>query len=155
MTYFETGIHHAHSILRWAVIIAGIISIYRAYTGMTGKRNWDSGDNKAGMWFVLFCHLQLLIGLIMYFYYGHQNAFENMKESMKDAETRYWSIEHFFGMFIAVALIQVGRILSKKAATDLLKHRKALIWYSIGMILILVNIPWPWKTIGRSIFPGL
>jgi hypothetical protein len=74
---------------------------------------------------------------------------------MKNAETRYWGVEHLFGMVIAIALIQYGRIASKKAALDSTKHRKALIWFTIGLILILVNIPWPWKEIGRGLFPGM
>ena len=155
MDYVNTGLHHLHNVARWALLIAGIWAIYKAYTGVTGKRSWDASDNKAGMWFILFCHAQILVGLILYFYLGQQSIFSNMAEGMKDAETRYWGVEHLFGMIIAVALIQYGRIASKKATIDIVKHKKALIWYSIGLLLIIINIPWPWRAIGRSLFPGM
>lgn len=155
MDYLNIGLHHFHNVLRWAVLVGGVWAIYRAYTGVSGKRVWDAKDNKAGMWFVMFCHIQLLIGLILYFYLGQQAIFSNMAEGMKNAETRYWGVEHLFGMVIAIALIQYGRIASKKAALDSMKHRKALIWFTIGLLLILVNIPWPWKEIGRGLFPGM
>jgi hypothetical protein len=155
MEYINIGLHHLHNFLRWAVLISGFWAIYLAYTGVSQKRIWDTKDNKAGMWFILFCHLQLVIGLILYFYLGQQSIFSNMSEGMKNPEVRYWGVEHLFGMVIAIALIQYGRIASKKAEDNLLKHRKALIWFTTGMILILVNIPWPWKEIGRSLFPGM
>lgn len=155
METFNVILHYSHNILRWGVLFAGIWAIYMAFTGVSGKRTWESKDNKAGMWFVLFCHLQLLTGLILYFYLDKQALFSNMSEGMKDPETRYWGMEHLLGNIIAIALIQYGRIASKKAPVDLTKHRKALIWFSVGLIILLVNIPWPWKEIGRSLFPGM
>jgi len=150
-------INYLHNILRWALIIAGFWAIFLAFTGVSNKRAWEVKDNKSGMWFVLFCHIQLLIGLVLYFYKGFYSAFSNMGEAMKNPVSRYWSVEHLFGMVIAIALIQYGRIASKKASNDMAKHKKALIWFSIGMILILVNIPWPWKAegIARALFPGM
>jgi len=151
----NSALLHTHNILRWGVLLAGFWAIYLAYTGMSKKRAWESKDNKAGMWFVLFCHVQLVIGLILYFIMGKQSIFSNMAEGMKDSYLRYWGMEHFLGMVIAIAIVQFGRIASKKAGNDLLKHKKALIWYGIGMILIFVNIPWPWKAVARGLFPGM
>ena len=149
------ALHHIHNLLRWGVLIAGIWSIWLAYTGVSNKRNWEGKDNKAGMWFILFCHLQVLIGLVLYFYLGQNAIFSNMAEGMKNPETRFWGVEHIFGMIVAVALIQYGRIASKKAATDQLKHKKALIWFSVGLAIILLTIPWPWTEFGRALFPGM
>lgn len=155
MEYLNIGLHHLHNVLRWAILIFGFTAVYKAYTGMSGKRAWESSDQKTGMWFVLCCHLQLLIGLILYFYLGKQSVFTNMAENMKIAEVRYWGIEHFLMMLIAIVLVQIGRIASKKAATDVQKHKKALIWYGIGLLLMLINIPWPWSQISRGLLPGM
>jgi hypothetical protein len=53
-------------------------------------------------------------------------------------------------MIIAIVLIQVGRSLSKKATDAMAKHRKAVIFYSIGFLLILSRIPW-----NKAFFPGM
>ena len=156
MEQFNTILHYAHSILRWAVLLAGVWAIYLAITGVSRKRTWETKDNKAGMWFVLFCHLQLLIGLVLYFYLKQYSIFSNMGEGMKNPEMRYWGMEHFLGNIIAIAIIQYGRIASKKAVTELAKHRKALIWFSVGMAILLLNILWPWREfVGRSLFSGI
>jgi hypothetical protein len=156
MEYLNIGLHHLHNVLRWAVLITGAIAIIRAYKGVSAKTPFEAKDNKAGLWFVMSCHTQLLIGLILYFYLGQQGIFSNMAEGMKNPEARYWGVEHFLGMLIAIILVQVGRTLSKKGANDLQKHKRSLIWYSIGLLIILLNIPWPWReTIGRGLFPGM
>ncbi|MCB9251228.1 MAG: hypothetical protein H6605_02070 [Flavobacteriales bacterium] len=155
MEYVNIGLHHMHNALRWAILISGFIAVYRAYSGFSGKKNWTNADQKAGLWFLLFCHLQLLVGLMLYFYMGYQNQLANMGETMKNHVLRYWSVEHLFGMLIAIALVQIGRIKTKKANPDHAKHKKALIWFGLGLILILINIPWPWGAIPRPIFPGM
>jgi hypothetical protein len=43
---------------------------------------------------------------------------------------------------LAVILAQVGRSLAKKAPTDLQKHKKSAIFYSIALVLVLSRIPW-------------
>jgi hypothetical protein len=53
-------------------------------------------------------------------------------------------------MLIAVILVQVGRSLSKKAVVSAAKHKKALIFFSIAMLLILSRIPW-----NKAMFPGM
>jgi hypothetical protein len=151
----NSALLHTHNLLRWGVLIAGLLAIYLAYTGISNKRAWETKDNKAGMWFVLFCHLQLVLGLVLYFMMDKQSIFSNMAEGMKDPYTRYWGMEHLLGMIIAIAVVQFGRIASKKAGNDLLKHKKALIWYGVAMLLFVINIPWPWKTVARGLFPGM
>lgn len=56
---------------------------------------------------------------------------------MKDATLRFWAVEHGFTMLIAIVLITLGRVLSKKAATSELKFKKGAIFYTIAFILIL------------------
>lgn len=154
MEYFNLALHHIHNLLRWAVFFTGFWAILRAYSGYKNNKSWSSTDESAGFWFVMSCHTQLLTGLFLYFYSGHYTIFSNMGEGMKNSITRFWGVEHITGMLIAIVIVQIARILSKKANTDKLKHKKALIWYSIGIILILISIPWPWREAGRALFPA-
>lgn len=45
-------------------------------------------------------------------------------------------------MILTVVLIQIGRIKAKKAYADLDKHKRSLIYFGIGLILVLSRIPW-------------
>jgi hypothetical protein len=61
---------------------------------------------------------------------------------MKDKVLRAMVIEHPITNILAVVLIQLGRIKSKKAYEDAVKHNRSLFYYGIGLLLILSRIPW-------------
>jgi uncharacterized membrane protein SirB2 len=69
---------------------------------------------------------------------------------MKNAVMRYWVVEHFTGMFIAIALITVGRGVAKKTIPDSAKFRRAFWLFLVALIIILATVPWPFRTgVGR------
>lgn len=133
-----------HSWTRWLVLIFGLIAVFRAFSGRQG-RPWTGADNGMGAAFVGSMHLQLLLGLILYFAlspYGVK-AFETQGGAvMKDAGSRFFAVEHLIGMILAVVAAQVGRSLSKKAVDPIVKHKKAFTWFLIALLIVLVMIPW-------------
>ncbi len=137
-----------HSILRYAFLFSALYAIYRSVSGWQNKLPYTDRDNKASVFLILFTHSQVVIGLLLYFVFSPYTA-TPMKEAMKDSVLRFWKVEHISMMLIAAVLIQVGRIVSKKASTDLEKHKKAAIFYIIGLLLVLASIPWPFANVAR------
>jgi hypothetical protein len=138
----------AHSWLRWLVLIFGLGAIFLAYRGWASNKLFGPNDNRFGVIFIGSLHLQLLLGLILYFFLSPITAaaFQDMGAAMRNRDLRFWAVEHLVGMLIAVIVAQIGRIKSKKAPTDLQKHKLAAIYFTIAMILIIVSIPFarPW-----------
>ena len=134
-----------HSWTRWLVLVFGLIAIFRAFSGWQGRKPFVGADNGMGAAFVGSMHLQLLLGLILYFGLSPfgMKAFETAGGAvMKDPIGRFWGVEHLVGMLLAVVAAQVGRTLSKKAVDPVLKHKKAFTWFLIALLLVLVMIPW-------------
>ncbi len=133
-----------HSWLRWAVLILAVIVIIKSLSGWLGKKPFTSSDSKFSVFLVASAHLQLLLGLILYFVYSPNGiaAFQSGANVMKDSAVRYWAVEHISMMILAVVFIQIGRTLSKKAKTALAKHKKLAIFTIIGLLLVLSRIPW-------------
>jgi len=132
-----------HSLLRWFVLLALLVALFRSLLGYLGKRNYTTFDNQAGILLLTLVHAQLLIGVALYFVSPLvQTALSDMPAAMKDETLRFAAVEHITIMLLAVVAITVGRIWSKKAPLDILKHRRALICYFIGFILIIAGIPW-------------
>lgn len=125
-----------HNIVRWVVLLAIIFALYRAYTGWLGKKSWESADRMAGMIFTSSIDVQLLLGIILMFLRGFTNI-----------QMRFY-MEHIGMMFLAVILGHVGSAVSKKADADIDKHRKAAIWFTVTVLVILASIPWT-----RPLFP--
>ena len=132
-----------HSWSRWLVLIAGAAVLYRAYIGRSTNGPFTKADNGLGASFSGFIWLQVLIGLGLYFGLSPYGL-KAMKEAgaMKDPNVRFFGMEHVAVMVLAAIVAQVGRIVVKKAPTDLLKHRKAFTYFGIALLLVLLMIPW-------------
>ncbi len=148
-----TGLLHLHSSLRYVLLIVIIAAIIKGFDGWLNKKEFTGTDNKLGLFTLIFAHTQLLVGLILYFISPIvQSALSDMGGAMKDTTLRFWAVEHISLMIIAIVLITIGRVSSKKAATAVQKHKKAAIFFLIGLILILISIPWPFSRVARPWF---
>ncbi|NML41473.1 hypothetical protein HHL17_30050 [Chitinophaga sp. G-6-1-13] len=138
---------HLHSILRWAIVLAGLWAVIRAFKGVSGRTPFTAADNKAGLFFMIFCDIQLLIGLLLYFVFSEKAkaGLADMGAAMKNPALRFFTVEHTLMAVIAIALVHIGKSKVKKATSDAQKHKLALIFYGIAFLLILALIPWPFR----------
>ena len=133
----------AHNLLRWVFLAAAVYAIYRAFSGMKNKSPFGKEDKSAGAILLGTAHTQLLIGIILWFSSDKvQQALTDFGGSMHVKDLRFSMLEHPLTMIVAVALIQFGRIKSKKAYADIDKHKRCLINYGIALVLVLSRIPW-------------
>jgi uncharacterized membrane protein YozB (DUF420 family) len=149
-----------HSLLRWAILLAGVWAVFRAWKGVSGKTPFTAADAKAGLFFMIFFDLQLLVGLILYFVtsdFGLHSFQANGGAVMKDSYLRFYAVEHITLAVAAVALVHIGKSKVKKAATDAQKHKKALTFFGLTLILVLLLTPWPFRKAGenRGWFPQI
>ncbi len=145
-----------HNILRWAVLLLGLWAVFTALTAVISKRNYSNADNKIGLFFMISCDIQLLLGLILYFTgMWFEKVKSNMGAVMKDPAERYFAVEHALMMIIAWLLVHIGRSMVKRADTDAQKQKRTLIYFGIALLIILVMIPWPFRQpgIARQLFP--
>ena len=143
-----------HNLLRWGILLFGVLTLFNALTGVMSKRAYSSGDNKMSLIFMICCDIQLLLGLLLFFMNGWMDKVKSgMGEVMKNNVDRFFTVEHSFMMILAWILVHVGRSAVKRAPTDAAKHRKMLIFFGLAILLILVSIPWPFRAgIGRPYF---
>jgi hypothetical protein len=93
---------------------------------------------------VAFFHIQLILGLILYFFYSPivKSAFQDFGMAMKDSQLRYWAVEHIFIMILSIIIAQLGRIRIKKAHAAVSKYRNSAIYFTMAFILIISRVPW-------------
>jgi hypothetical protein len=142
-----------HSWSRWFVLVFGLIAVFRAYSGWTGRRPFAKADNGMSAAFSGFMWLQVLIGLGLYFGLSPWGL-NAMKQAgaMKDPTARFFGMEHVVVMILAAILAQVGRIVVKKTGDDVLKHKKAFTYFGIALVLVLLMIPWGIWNPARPLF---
>ncbi len=136
-----------HNILRWAVILFGLLTVINALTGVVNKRAYRSADNRNSLLFMICCDIQLLIGIILFVKNGWLDKVSaGMGAVMKNSYDRFFTIEHAGMMIIAWILVHVGRSAVKKAATSNAKHKKMLLFFGLAFLIIIISIPWPFRT---------
>ena len=151
------GLLHTHNLLRWIIFVLLLVAIYRHLT--SGARVFNATDRKVGKILMISCDITFLIGL--YQWAIGALGLKMIQSSgigavMKDRVTRFWAIEHTIGMLIAIILVHIGYTYSKKILPDTLKHKRSLLFYGLALLIILISIPWPFRTgIGRPWFPGM
>jgi hypothetical protein len=152
-----TALLTVHSYLRWLVLLAALVAIGRALTGIAQRRPWTPADDTAARSFGISLDVQLLIGLILYFFLSPftMSAWSDIGAAMRDATVRFIVIEHQFGMLIAVALAHIGRARIRKSQDAARRHRMALIFFGLALVIMVISIPWPGRPGGRELFRGL
>ena len=139
-----------HNIARWIVIIAAVYALFRAYRGWFGKRFWTETDRKAGLYFSIAFDVQFLLGLILTVLSPLvRRIISNFQHAMTIDELRL-IVEHIPLMLVALILVHVTSVLTKRAGDDVTKHRRAAIGYTLAFIVMILATPW-----ARPFLPGL
>jgi hypothetical protein len=138
----------AHSGWRYVVFLLLIIAVIKALSGWFGNKAYTEGDRKLNVFTLISAHIQLLIGLVLYFSEGWYKL-----SSAGAPAVRYFKMEHISMMIIAIILITVGNAKSKKVADAVAKHRTISVFFGLALILIIVTILLMVKEVpGRSFF---
>ena len=133
-----------HSWVRWAAIITGILATVTALAGTADSRN-----SRWGLFFTIALDVQFLLGLLLLL---TSTAFSNMGETMRDATSRFYAVEHPTMMIVAIALAHMGRVMARKVASPASARTKSIIFFGLSTLLLLVGTPWPGMRDNRPLF---
>jgi len=123
-----------------SVALAGLMHLH----GSLRQRPILIGERKLSIIAVILCHSQLVIGLLLYLM--NFSTYSQMGGEVG----RFWKMEHIGVMVIAIALVTIGRVSSKRAKDERLKQKRVAIFYLIALALMLWAIPWPSTELGRG-----
>lgn len=136
------GFKHLHSGLAYLALAALVVVIIYALIGALGNREFTEKDRKFAMIAFILSHIQLLVGLILYFVSPVGFSLLTGGGAMGDKIARLTALEHPVINIIAIILISVGYIRAKKLTESKAKFRSIYMMYAIGLVLILSRIPW-------------
>ena len=135
-----------HSLVRWFVLVSLLYAIYRSYKGWFTNKPFTIGDNKVRHITATIAHIQLMIGLWLYFISPVIDYFlHNFKDAVHDRSIRFFGMEHSTMMLTAIVFISIGSASAKRKQTDKAKFKTMAIWFTIALVIILINVPWPFS----------
>lgn len=140
---YET-ILNLHSYLAYAVLAILFLAVANAILGLVGNKMFTmEKDLRLSLFALIFSHIQLLIGLILFFV--SPNGLGAIKQSGMGgltAASRLLAVEHPFVNIIAIVLITIGWSKHKKIMEAAKKFKVIAIFYGLGLLCLLSRIPW-------------
>lgn len=133
-----------HSWGRWAVLLALLLGIFRAYRGWLGPRPFAPLDNTIRHTAATVAHVQLTLGYLLYFQSPLVKSF-HLRDAVHDSGALFFAVQHVLAMTGAVVVLTIGSALAKRQATDAAKFRTMAIWFTAALVLLFLAIPWPFS----------
>lgn len=133
-----------HSYWAYLVLLILILATGNALFKSFSGKEYSAKDFRISLFALIVSHIQLLIGLLLYFVSPRLQLFSElgMGGVMKDAVNRLYLVEHPTINILAVALITIGYSKHKKKLTSKPKLKIIAIFYTIALLLFLSRIPW-------------
>ena len=128
----------------WAFFVLAIlfIAILNALIRIISKKSFNSTDLRISLFGLIFSHIQILIGLILYFISPWFDQWYSLGMGvMKNNESRLYLVEHPITNLLAIFFITIGWSLHKKQSESSKKFLRIFLLYGFGYILLLSRIP--------------
>ena len=140
--YYDV-IKTVHSYWAFLVIIILTLIVINSIIAKFSGRAFNTKDLRLSLFRLIFSHIQLLIGLILYFTSPWFNQFYQIgMDLLKNAESRLYLIEHPLINIVAIIFITLGWSLHKRQLDSSKKFLRIGIFYGLGLIFLLSRIPW-------------
>lgn len=128
-----------HSGWAYLALLLLVIAVFNSFSGWFSKREFASKDKKIALFALIATHLQLVVGFLLYFV--SPKGLDSLG-SMEDSALRLTALEHPIVNILAIVLITIGWSRHKKAIASDLKFKSIFVFYMLGLVLVLVRIPW-------------
>jgi hypothetical protein len=136
-----TAFKHLHSFTAYVALTFIVLAVLWAFFGWLRQRPFTKASKTIALLGLISAHLQMIFGLVLYFI--SPLGFSAISaEAMENSALRLYFLEHPSMMIIAIGLITVGYSKAKRMTDSQKKFNRIAIFYSLGLLLILLRIPW-------------
>ena len=138
-----TLLKNIHSYWVCLVLLILIIGIFNAIAGKIKGKDFESKDLRLSLFGLIFTHIQLLIGLILYFFSPWFALRYDLRVGgvIQDDKARLYLVEHPFTNILAIVLISMGWSLHKRQSDPGKKFLRISLFYGLGLLLLLSRLP--------------
>lgn len=139
MESFYPFLQKFHSGWAYLVLLLLVVVVVMSIIGFSSKSKFSATNRKLALVTLIFSHIQLLIGLVLWVVSPLGKAALSQKSN---AVMRLTALEHPLINIIAIVLITIGWSKHKKRVEDVAIFKNFAIFYGLALLLILSRIPW-------------
>src|SRR5690606_29120863 len=118
------------------------ISIFRAARGYYWNKRFTKTDNLTRHWTATIAHVQLMVGMTLYFQSPLVKYFlRNFKTAKESIELLYFGLIHSVVMLLAIVLLTLGSSLARRQSIDRDKLRPLFTCYTAAFSVHMLVVP--------------
>jgi len=143
LTIIFEWILQLHSL--WAILTMTIIfyTVLRFFFNALQNKIFTLLDLRIALFTLIFCHIQFIIGIVLYFLSPKFKWWYNgLEEILENNEYFFYLVKHPLLNIFSILSITIGWSLFKKANTNQKRFTRIGIFYLIGFLLILLATPY-------------
>ena len=129
----------------WAILTMTIIfyTVLRFFFNALQNKIFTLLDLRIALFTLIFCHIQFIIGIVLYFLSPKFKWWYNgLEEILENNEYFFYLVKHPLLNIFSILSITIGWSLFKKAKTNQKRFTRIGIFYLIGFLLILLATPY-------------
>jgi hypothetical protein len=130
----------AHSGWAYLLLLVLVIATINSIIGFIGKKEFGNKDFSLALIGLIVTHIQLLIGIVLYFTPQNLARWEGFE--MSNSTIRLLLIEHPLVMIIAVTLLTIGYSKHKKKIVSKGKFKMLALFYTLAFLAVVSRLPW-------------
>ncbi|CCG98856.1 hypothetical protein FAES_0845 [Fibrella aestuarina BUZ 2] len=135
-----------HNALRWLVLFSLLGTLVSAFSGLINRRFYTKADQIIRVMATSIAHTQLLIGFYLYAISPIIRYYWREKPSFAEAAAfPFFALIHISLMLTAVVLMTIGSSKAKRQTDARQQFKTTALYFTIGLVLILAAIPWPFS----------
>lgn len=136
-----TGLLHLHHWMPFLWLLLILVVLVQNFLVWKSNKEFTASLQRQNKITLILTHIQVTVGLIMLFGFN-TDMFSDMATLMGDAALRFKYVEHPSTMLLGAVLITVGNAKSKSAEDAADKAKSIVVWFGIGLALIVLRFPW-------------
>jgi hypothetical protein len=141
-----------HSAFRWLVLLSLVYALFRAYQGYISQSPFTKTDDAVRHWSATIAHVQLLLGMALYFSSPVVKAnFASLCQTGFALNEAFFTVLHPLLMLVSVVGITIGSALAKRRVTARAQFQTMLWWYGAALLSIFLFIPWPFSPLASRV----
>jgi hypothetical protein len=137
-----------HGLWRWVVIAAGAAVVLRGVRSWARHSNWSAVDARLSRLLGVAIDIQVLMGAALYLTLSPlTNAVASRSgTNVAGSDLHFFVLSHALTMIVALFAVHISSVLVRRASSDLVRQRRAVVCYGLTLVIVLAGTPWwrPW-----------
>lgn len=143
-----------HSWLRWILLLLGVILLFISFKNWKLSSVHKDLEIKLHWFFMQSFRYQVVFGILLFLFLSPltTSIWSHPENILENPYIRFWVTQHMPLMLFAIGICEAFYKKARRESDQKKSSKHAFISTLIVFILMMLAIPWPFLSYGRSLF---